>query len=187
MASVQSSSWLWDLSPPQAEAAQVDGRALISTRSGLCGLPPRAGQTGDDADILYALRTVARRYRDLAVEIDALEDRMLARATTANPSLMAIKGVGPVVGTQLLITAGDNPDRLRSQASLAALCGTAPSPSVLAARTATEAMNLLIKKIKRTRATASATSITTGSGCCCTAASTGILHPQHESEAGYHG
>jgi len=41
---------------------------------------------------------------------------------------MAIKGVGPVIGAQLLITAGDNPDRLRSSASFAALCGTAPIP-----------------------------------------------------------
>jgi len=34
--------------------------------------------------------------------------------------------VGPVVAAQLLITAGDNSDRLRSEASFAALCGTAP-------------------------------------------------------------
>lgn len=53
---------------------------------------------------------------------------MLARATRANPGLMAIKGVGPVTGTQLLLTAGDNPDRLRSSASFAALCGTSPIP-----------------------------------------------------------
>ncbi|QTV79257.1 IS110 family transposase [Microbacterium sp. NIBRBAC000506063] len=53
---------------------------------------------------------------------------MKARATAANPALMAVKGVGPVVGAQLLITAGDNPDRLRSSASFAALCGTAPIP-----------------------------------------------------------
>jgi transposase len=105
-------------------------RALPETKlmSTLAACRPDQAKTGDDADILYALRTLARRYRDLAVEIDALEDRMLARATTANPSLLAIKGVGPVVGSQLLITAGDNPDRLRSQASFAALCGTAPIP-----------------------------------------------------------
>ena len=51
----------------------------------------------------------------------------------------------------------------------------------------TEAMNLLIKKVPREPDTASATSTTTDSDYCCTAASTGILHPQHESEASYHG
>jgi hypothetical protein len=45
----------------------------------------------------------------------------------------------------------------------------------------TEAMNLLIKKIKRV-GTASATSRTTASGYSSTAASNGTLHPSHESE-----
>jgi len=81
-----------------------------------------------DADTLHALRCLARRHRDLGAEITDLEQRMLTRATRANPALLAVKGIGPVVGAQLLITAGDNPDRLRSSASFAALCGTAPIP-----------------------------------------------------------
>ncbi|HOB05500.1 MAG TPA: IS110 family transposase [Propionibacteriaceae bacterium] len=82
----------------------------------------------DLADTVHALRSLARRYQDLAIEMSDLEHRMLARATMANPALMAIKGIGVVVGAQLLITAGDNPDRLRSSASFAALCGAAPIP-----------------------------------------------------------
>jgi transposase len=50
----------------------------------------------------------------------------------------------------------------------------------------TEAMNLSSKR-SREPGTASATSTTTGSDSCCTAASPGTLHHQHESEAGYHG
>lgn len=80
------------------------------------------------SDTMHSLRSLARRHRDLSEEIAELERRMLARSTSANPALMAIKGVGPVVGAQLLITAGDNPARLRSSASFAALCGTAPIP-----------------------------------------------------------
>ncbi len=82
----------------------------------------------DHADTLFALRTLARRHHDLTAEITAIQDRMLIRATAANPALLAIKGVGPVIGAQLLITAGDNPDRLRHEASFAALCGAAPVP-----------------------------------------------------------
>ncbi|MDC5699376.1 IS110 family transposase [Intrasporangium calvum] len=89
---------------------------------------PEQMQDPDAADTMFALRTLARRHRALQGEIDDLEQRMLARATRANPALMAIKGVGPAVGAQLLVTAGDNPDRLRSSASFAALCGTAPIP-----------------------------------------------------------
>jgi transposase len=100
-------------------------RQLVAALAGT-----RAEQVKDpaDADTLYALRSLARRHRDLAREIAELEARMLARATAANPALLAIKGVGPVSGAQLLITAGDNPDRLRTSASFAALCGTAPIP-----------------------------------------------------------
>ena len=82
----------------------------------------------DEADVLHALRSLARRHRALSEEIADLEQRMHHRATRTNPALMAIKGVGPVTGAQLLITAGDNPDRLRTSASFAALCGTSPIP-----------------------------------------------------------
>ena len=50
---------------------------------------------------------------------------------------------------------------------------------------ATEAMNLLIKKINES-ATDSGTSTTTGCGSCCTAEWTGRLTKRHHSEPGYH-
>ena len=45
------------------------------------------------------------------------------------PELLARPGIGYESATQLLITAGDNPDRLRSEGSFAMLCGTAPLPA----------------------------------------------------------
>ncbi len=95
--------------------------ALANTRPGQVGDP-------DDADVLAALRSLARRHQALAEEISSLQDRMAARVTAANPALLSIKGVGAVLAAQLLITAGDNPERLRSSSSFAALCGTAPIP-----------------------------------------------------------
>lgn len=80
------------------------------------------------ADILFGLRSLARHHQWLTEDIDSLEQRIHARVARANRALLAIKGVGPIVGAQLLITAGDNPDRLRSEPSFAALCGTAPIP-----------------------------------------------------------
>lgn len=82
----------------------------------------------DEADTRHALRSLARRHRDLAQEVTGLEQRMLARATAAKSGLMAVKGVREVIGARLLTTAGDNPDRLRSSASFAGLWGTAPIP-----------------------------------------------------------
>jgi len=47
----------------------------------------------------------------------------------AAPCLLALRGVGIEVAGQLLTTAGDNPDRLRSEAAFAHLCGVAPVPA----------------------------------------------------------
>jgi len=99
--------------------------SLVST---LSRLRPDQASEPDTADLLHSLRSLARRHQSLTREITDLQERMRARALVANPGLMAVKGVGPVAGTQLLITAGDNPDRLRTSASFAALCGTCPIP-----------------------------------------------------------
>jgi transposase len=42
------------------------------------------------------------------------------------PSLLALPGVGIVTAASLLVAAGDNPERLRSEAAWAHLCGVAP-------------------------------------------------------------
>jgi transposase len=47
----------------------------------------------------------------------------------AGPRLLALQGVGTDVAGQLLTSAGDNPERLRSEASFAHLCGVAPIPA----------------------------------------------------------
>ena len=46
-----------------------------------------------------------------------------------NPALRAAYGVGPDCAGQLLVTAGQNPERLRSEAAFAMLCGVAPLPA----------------------------------------------------------
>ena len=76
-----------------------------------------------------ALRGLAWRHQLLTQELDDL-DRELARLTEeAAPALCALKGVGPDVAGALLVAAGDNPRRLRSEAAFASLCGVAPLPA----------------------------------------------------------
>ena len=48
---------------------------------------------------------------------------------TAAPELLAVKGVGTDIAGALLVAAGDNPDRLHSEAAFASLCGVAPIPA----------------------------------------------------------
>lgn len=76
-----------------------------------------------------ALRSLATRYQQLTKEADALENSLTALVTHAAPALIATRGVGTITAAQLLVTAGDNPNRLRSEAAFAALCGTSPIPA----------------------------------------------------------
>ena len=73
-----------------------------------------------------ALRILARRHQTLTVEIDDLTGRLDRLVAATAPNLVSMHGVGPDVAAKLLIAAGDNPDRLRTEASFAALCGASP-------------------------------------------------------------
>jgi transposase len=89
----------------------------------------RPGSVTDSAAATkVALRSLARRWLALQDEIDALDVHLTALVTTAAPELVALPGVGVDTAGQLLVTAGDNPDRLRSEAAFARLCGAAPIP-----------------------------------------------------------
>jgi transposase len=85
---------------------------------------------GDLADPLLgtklALRTLARRYEALSTEMAEFEARLDELTARANPALRGANGVGPDVAAILLTAVGDNPERLRSEAAFAALCGVSP-------------------------------------------------------------
>lgn len=81
------------------------------------------------APLLTALCTLARRVQHLTDEHTALTAQLDRLVSALNPALRAAYGVGADTAAQLLITAGANPDRLRTQASFAALCGAAPVPA----------------------------------------------------------
>jgi transposase len=73
-----------------------------------------------------ALRDLARRWQALHSEITALEADLRQLLNDLVPTLLAEPGVGPDVAAKLVIAAGNNPQRLRSEASFAALCGASP-------------------------------------------------------------
>ena len=78
------------------------------------------------ASLKTTLRLLARRWNALHEELCEL-DKQLARLTKlAAPRILSRFGVGPQTAATLLITAGDNPGRLRNEAALAALCGVSP-------------------------------------------------------------
>jgi transposase len=76
-----------------------------------------------------ALRAIAQRVQNLDAEVAIADKQIQPVVTKTAPRLCALFGVGPEVAGQLLATAGDNPDRPRSEAALAHLCGVAPIPA----------------------------------------------------------
>ncbi|MQC48045.1 MAG: IS110 family transposase [Chloroflexi bacterium] len=74
----------------------------------------------------FALRELARRVQSLEAESKRLDDLLEPLVSSTAPELLASYGVGTDTAGALLVSAGDNPERLRSEAAFAHLCGAAP-------------------------------------------------------------
>jgi transposase len=75
---------------------------------------------------VYTLRCPAQRIDQLSSQARDLQRQITAVINTHAPQLLHRRGVGPDSAAALLIAAGDNPERLRSDASFAAPCGVSP-------------------------------------------------------------
>jgi hypothetical protein len=75
---------------------------------------------------MSTLKLLAKRWLMLAAELKEL-DAMLDRLTSQSAKRLREQfGVGPQTAAILMAVAGDNPERLRNEAALAALCGVSP-------------------------------------------------------------
>jgi transposase len=99
------------------------GRMTLIRR---CAALPAVQPTDVATAAVYTLRRLAQRILDLTDEIRDLQQRLTDVITTHAPQLLHPVGVGADTAAALLIAAGDNPDRLASEASFAALCGVSP-------------------------------------------------------------
>lgn len=72
------------------------------------------------------LRLLAKRWLLLKAELKELDSELEQLTLAFAPSLREQFGVGPLTAATLIVAAGDNPERLRSEAALAALCGVNP-------------------------------------------------------------
>ncbi len=94
-----------------------------------CGsLRPGAMTTGVSAT-KFTLRSLAHRYQYLAAEIRRLDAELKRLTEETAPELTGAYCIGPNTAAALLVTAGDNHGRMRSEAAFAALCGVSPVPA----------------------------------------------------------
>ena len=90
---------------------------------------PRNGSDPVTFTTNTVIRSLARRIQHLNAEMASI-DQMLSELVAATaPSLLELHGVGLDSAATLLVCAGDNPDRLKSEGSWAHLCGVAPLPA----------------------------------------------------------
>lgn len=104
-------------------------RALAKTR------PGTSASADPEVVARQTLRRLAVRYLTMQAEIDLIEQQLDALIRQVNPALLSLSGVGPVTAATLLVAAGDNPERLATRASFAALAGVAPIPASSGQRT----------------------------------------------------
>lgn len=81
------------------------------------------------AAVRHALRALARRCVALHEEIATHDVALDALTAEAAPTLREAFGIGVGVAAEMLIVAGDNPERIRSEAAFAKLCGACPIPA----------------------------------------------------------
>jgi transposase len=74
----------------------------------------------------FALRSLAERWTALDSEVHRLDGQLAQLVRTLAAPLLAVRGVGVDTAGALLVAAGDNPERLSSEGSFAALCGASP-------------------------------------------------------------
>jgi transposase len=89
-------------------------------------LRPRLGADVAAYATKLSIQTLGRRVLALDEEVERVDELLGALVAETAPSLLALHGVGVEGAASLLVAAGDNPDRLRSEAAWAHLCGVSP-------------------------------------------------------------
>jgi transposase len=108
--------------PIRAELRDLNVRWLIKTAAAY-----RPGQGRDVTTVTKrTLRMLARRAAALEAEVDELDTILAELVNETAPDLVARPGIGVDCASTLLVAAGDNPERLHSEATFAHLCGVAP-------------------------------------------------------------
>lgn len=75
---------------------------------------------------LTSLKTLATTYNTLRAQCDELDNKITDLVEVINPEMTQIFGCRAINAAELIVSVGENPKRIRSQAALAHLWGVAP-------------------------------------------------------------
>jgi len=119
------------ITAPQELRDQLCGRKTLRGKVTVCaqfGLTSRELRSPSQA-AKFALRSTARRIEALDREITALDCELEQLVAAAAPRTIQLLGISTGHAGQLLVTAGQNIQRLRTESSFAMLCGASPIPA----------------------------------------------------------
>jgi len=116
------------LTGPDDLRARFARHSAAALAEAIAALRPRPGDAAGYA-VRVALRELGRRVEFPDGQLERLDELIVPLVTARAPGLLALHGVGPDTAALLLVAAGDHPERLRSEAAWAHLCGTAPIPA----------------------------------------------------------
>ncbi len=114
---------------PDEIRARFKDRPKAGLVSEAAGMRPRKGNDPIVFTTYVVIRGLARRIKDLNDEIGSIDRALRELIDATAPSLLECYGVGASTAATLLVTAGDNPDRLHTERSWAHLCGVSPVPA----------------------------------------------------------
>jgi transposase len=115
--------------PVKASVAGLTGAGLVGRCASFRVPAATARLTDPVVATKTAMRALGRRILALQADVQAADRQLEHMTRIAAPRTTALFGVGPEIAAQMLITAGDNPERLRSEAAFAHLCAAAPIPA----------------------------------------------------------
>jgi transposase len=119
------------ITAPEPLREQLSEPKTIRGKASLCRrLRPTAGELEHPAQAArFALRSLARRIQALDEEIAAIDKQLERLVGSAAPRTTGLLGISTGHAGQLLVSAGQNIERIRGEASFAALCGASPIPA----------------------------------------------------------
>jgi transposase len=119
------------ITAPQPLRDQLAKHKTLAAKARVCVRfrVPAENLTDSTHAAKFALRSLARRIADLDQEIKALDRQLDQLVATAAPRTIQLLGISTGHAGQLLVTAGQNIDRLHGESSFSMLCGASPIPA----------------------------------------------------------
>jgi len=109
--------------------ARFTGLTAISLANQASALRPRPGSDAVRYTTLVTIRALGQRVQYLRDETKGLNRLLRPLLRESAPELLNVFGVGFDTAAKLLVAAGDNPERIRTEAAWGHLCGVAPIPA----------------------------------------------------------